>query len=81
MLVIFACVHGYLDSVLLRLVKFLEYTILMYDVVAVSQLVKSSYNVLYWEVYSLFRLSGVSNSLMTTVCAQLSCHVSSFISV
>ena len=47
MLVVFTCVHGYLDSVLLRLIKFLEYTLLVYDVVAVSQLVKSSGHVLY----------------------------------
>lgn len=47
MFIVFACVHGYLDSILLRLVKFLEYTLMVYDVVVVSQLLRSSYNMLY----------------------------------
>lgn len=47
MLVVFSCVHGYLDAVLLRLVKFLEYTLLAYDVVAVSELLKTNSNILY----------------------------------
>lgn len=47
MLMVFVCVHGYLDMVLLRLVKFLEYTIMVYDVVAISQLLKFSCNLLY----------------------------------
>jgi len=47
MLMVFVCVHGYLDLVLLRLVKFLEYTVMVYDVVAISQLLKYSHNLLY----------------------------------
>jgi hypothetical protein len=80
MLIVFACVHGYLDSILLRLVKFLEYTLMVYDVIVVSHLLKSSYHVLYWEMYSLLRLSGVSSCLMLMLCMQLGCHVSLFFS-